>query len=207
MSITSLELNNVSKSFGKNRVIDNISFRLERGDKLAITGANGSGKSTLLQIISGYMIPGNGKINYYNSEQIINQEAVYRHISFAAPYFDLIDDFSLKENVKFYSDFKKLAANEDEILETAMLSASSGKLFKALSSGMKQRIRIALALLSQTDVVLLDEPLSNLDENGRVWYETMIGKYSGNRIFIICSNRVKEEISFCNKAVNLDALK
>jgi ABC-type multidrug transport system ATPase subunit len=207
MNITALELINIGKSFGKNRVLSNISFKLSSGDRLAITGVNGSGKSTLLQIISGYMIPENGKINYYQNEQQVNTDTVYQKISFAAPYFDLIEDFTVEENVKFYAEFKELMAGENEIMETAMLTSSSPKQFKALSSGMKQRIRITLALMCRSDVVLLDEPLSNLDEIGKGWYNAMINKYAGNRIIVVCSNRVKEEIAFCNKAFHIDGLK
>jgi ABC-type multidrug transport system ATPase subunit len=194
-------LQDVGKKFGDRWVLKNISLDITSGQRLAVEGPNGSGKSTLLQVIAGYITPSKGTVDYFSGEQKTDPESVFFHLSVAAPYLDVIDDFTLEENARFFVSHKPLLNGLDtqSILSVPGLQHSNQKAVRHFSSGMKQRLKLALAIFADTDLLLLDEPLSNLDEDGYEWYKSVTEKYLGNRIVIVCTNQVKEEAFFCNR--------
>lgn len=201
-----ITLQNISKKYTGHWLFKNVNAEINTGEALAITGFNGSGKSTLLKIISGYTVQTEGKIIYTLEDKIITQENIFQHISYAAPYLDLIDDFTLIENIAFFTKFKKLKNNSsiEELIQIAFLEGSENKQVKFFSSGMKQRLKLSLALLADTQILLLDEPLSNLDSKGFQWYADLTAKHLQNRICIICSNNTKDETSFCKQVLNVE---
>ena len=124
-------------------------------------GPNGSGKSTLLHVLSGQLSLSEGTVSYSNSAPLAS-ENVFKHVSIAAPYLELIEDFTMEEIIRFHFQFKK-AVNDfslKEIIQLTELESSKDKVFKYFSSGMKQRVKLCLAILSDVNMVLLDEPLS-----------------------------------------------
>ena len=195
MNIT---LNNVGRRFNKEWIFKNIDFSFSSSQKYAVLGPNGSGKSTLLNILLGSLTPSEGEINF-NSPEPVPVESIYKHLSFAAPYLDLIEDFSLLETIHFNFKFKPYVHGFDAnaIVELLGMEKSKDKLLKNFSSGMKQRTKLALALCAATPILILDEPTSNLDQQGIDWYLNLIERFGTDKLIIVGSNQ-KHEYEFCN---------
>ena len=204
-----IKLDKISRKFNYEWIFRDIDYSFENNQAYAILGSNGSGKSTLLQIISGHLHPSSGQIKYSHAGTEIPVDDFFRHITYSGPYFELIEEFTMLEMIQFHSHFKKFRNNLDVngIIESTMLSRNREKPIKYFSSGMKQRIRLALALLSESDVVLLDEPAANLDRKAIQWYRNLIAENSTDRIVIICSNSQSEEYDFCQHSIVIDDYK
>ncbi len=202
-----IQLESLSKRFNYEWIFRNLNTDFESGKAYAITGPNGSGKSTLIKIISGQLSPSEGKISYFDTAQI-DIDNVYQYIAFAAPYVDLIDDFNLKEYLTFHFSFKKPRNNAslEDILQISGLEKHQNKSLKTFSSGMKQRVKLITAIYSNTEVLLLDEPTSNLDEKGVEWYLDLIHSTRENRIVIIGSN-MEREYAFCEHTLQMSEYK
>lgn len=204
-----IQLKSAGKKFLNQWIFRNIDLQIYKLDKIAITGYNGSGKSTFLQVISGYQSLSEGSIQFFHNGEIIQTEDWYKKISFAAPYLDVHEEYNMHELISFYSSFKCLmhAMNEQELISIIELDENKNKAIKYFSSGMKQRIRLALAVLSDTPVLLLDEPLSNLDKRGVQWYKHLITNYTSSKTIIVCSNNIEDEIEFCERKIDLNTFK
>lgn len=206
-------LENIGKRFNKEWIFRNISYEFSAGGKYSILGTNGSGKSTLLQIIAGAMSQSEGEVKYLApSLKGENPESPFRDLGLAAPYLELPEEMTWKEAVRFHGKFKKLVTRdrgqgtgdeEEKIITLSGLEPSAEKQIRNFSSGMKQRARLALAILSDTPLLLLDEPTTNLDENAVKWYQNLIEEFATEKLVIVCSNYNKEEYSFCNKELML----
>jgi ABC-type multidrug transport system ATPase subunit len=200
-----ISLDNIGKKFGKEWIFRNVDLKISSGEKIVILGGNGSGKSTLLQIISGYVSPSEGTLKFSNGKEEITGEKSIFSISFASPYLQLVDDLTARELVEHIGEFKpfvnKLKA--EKVLQIAKLDQASNKFIRQFSSGMKQRLKLALAFLSDTSVLLLDEPVSNLDREAIEWYKQMVNNYTKDRTVIVCSNAIDEEYYFCTKKINV----
>jgi ABC-type multidrug transport system ATPase subunit len=207
--MVSIQLNNLGKKFNKEWIFRNLSYRIEAKQKLVILGGNGSGKSTLLQILSGFVNPNEGEIIYthLNSSKKTNigVEEIRKYISFASPYLQLTEDFTLIELINHCKLFKPFVNNfsTQEIIEHIQLPHAKHKYIKQFSSGMKQRLKLGLAILSDTPLLLLDEPISNLDKDAITWYKQLISNHSGNRAIIVCSNAIEQEYFFCDTRLNV----
>ena len=179
------------------------------GQKTVVLGPNGSGKSTLLQVIAGAILPSEGSISYLEGLIEISNENIFSHISFASPYLELIEEFTLRETIHFHFRFKKPIGkiSETDILEITGLQNKADLTLKNFSSGMKQKVKLVLAFLSDTPVLLLDEPCSNLDSNGTEWYQQMMRGYTSERITIVASNQNEIEYSFCESMLNMNDFK
>ncbi|MEK6616917.1 MAG: ATP-binding cassette domain-containing protein, partial [Bacteroidota bacterium] len=128
-----------------------------------------------------------------------------RNISYAAPYLELPEEMTWKETVKFHGKFKKFSPTlkEKDIISVSGLGSSVNKEIRNFSSGMKQRAKLSLAILSDTPLLLLDEPITNLDATAVKWYQHLISDFAKEKLVIVCSNYNKEEYSFCNKELVL----
>lgn len=203
-------LNKISKKYKRETIFKGVDYTFESGSAYVIKGSNGSGKSTLLRILSGSTLPSSGTLEYKtDNETLIPQEKYYQQVSIAAPYLDLIEEYELKEFVDFYCKFKTLRDNIDtkKLIEICYLEKSSKKQIKFFSSGMKQRLRLALAILSDTKCLLLDEPISNLDEKGIEWYGNLMKAHASNRIVVVCSNNIEKEHFFCTHEIIMEDYK
>ena len=202
----SISLDKLGKKFNKEWIFRDLSFQIQAKDKLVILGGNGSGKSTLLQVISHYVTPSEGAITYKDAEgTIIDTENIRKQISFASPYIQLIEDFTAPElisHIGIYKPFLK-GISESEILKIAELESAKHKFIRQYSSGMKQRLKLSLAILADTPLLLLDEPNSNLDKNAIEWYKKMIKEFGSDRTIIVCSNAISEEYFFCERELNV----
>lgn len=205
----SLSLVNIAKKFQKDWIFRNVSYTFQIPGTYVIQGANGSGKSTLLKLISSFLSPSEGKQELKINEKKIELENWNEHITYAAPYFELINEMYLTEFLAFYTKFKPLQKDISitKFIEIAYLEDSSEKLIKNFSSGMKQRLRLALAWLSESSIILLDEPISNLDKKGIAWYKDLANTYSKNKLVIVCSNNIEDEYFFCKNTLHIEELK
>jgi ABC-type multidrug transport system ATPase subunit len=205
-------LNNAGKKYNRDWIFRHLNVEFSSGYQYAVLGPNGSGKSTLLQIIAGNISLSEGKINYYDSINTqsdiadIGFEQLYNHISICAPYLQLIEEYTIPELIQFHIRFKPLMNNitplmASEILE---LTAVSDKQIRYFSSGMKQRVKLGLAVLSEVSLTILDEPLTNLDEKGKQWYYQLIEKYTSDKIVIVGSNR-NDEYAFCKNFISIES--
>jgi ABC-type multidrug transport system ATPase subunit len=199
-----ISLEHIGRRFNREWIFRDINYEFESGNSYAILGANGIGKSTLLQVISGSLSSSEGKISYVQAAKTIDQEKIFSHMSIAAPYLELIEEFTLSELIDFHFRFKKYRKgfNREAVIELLGLKNSEFKAIKYFSSGMKQRVKLALAFCSDTAILLLDEPSSNLDQQGFEWYLSLASTLSSERVVIICSNQ-EQEYSFCMHTVNM----
>jgi len=198
-----ISLENVGRRFNQEWIFRGVDYRFEFGGKYAVLGPNGSGKSTLLSVLLGNLAPSEGTISYHDAAEV-PVERMYQRISFAAPYLDLIEEFTLQETIDFHFKFKAYYAGMDaaSVLDLLGLKKSQDKALKYFSSGMKQRTKLVLACCCDTPVLLLDEPTSNLDKQGMEWYQELIAGFSSKRLLIVGSNQ-EAEYSFCNHFVEL----
>ncbi len=180
-----------------------MSYEFHPGEKYAILGPNGSGKSTLISLILGNLSPSEGTIAY-TGDQPVPVEDIYKSLSFAAPYLDLIEEFTLRETIDFHFKFKKFqpGLNTEGVLGLLGLKNSDDKALKYFSSGMKQRTKLALACCTDAPILLLDEPVSNLDVQGIDWYQELISRFTKDKLVVIGSNQ-EIEYSFCQHFVRI----
>lgn len=200
-----ISLENIGRRFNRDWIFREINQKFIPGNSYAILGPNGSGKSTLLQLISGSLTPSEGTLRYNISEKEIDIETVYQYLSIAAPYLELIEEYTLTELIEFHFSFKKPVL-DISIVELLGFERSKNKQLKYFSSGMKQRVKLALAVCSDVPVLILDEPTSNLDKEGIEWYLQLINRFTLNRILLIGSNQ-EHEYNFCSHRLNITEYK
>ena len=195
-----ISLEQACKRFNKEWIFKNLNFQFEAGKHYALVGNNGSGKSTLLQIIAGYSGLTKGSIHWSPFDAV----NIYEQISFAAPYLELVEEFTATEQFEFQAQFKPIQKDlsTEKILELIGLKNAAHKQIRYYSSGMKQRLKLALAIFSDCPILLLDEPCSNLDKEGYALYDTLIKEYAMHKLIIVGSND-PAEYHFCKAQVNL----
>ncbi len=203
-----VRLNNVGKRFNREWIFRHFTYQFQSGKTYAITGANGSGKSTLLQVIAGSLTHNEGSIEFTTDQQTTNNEQLYSHISIAAPYLELIEEMTAKEMLHFHAQFKPDITSQsiNEILQAVGLQNAANKQIRYYSSGMKQRLKLAQAFFSNTPILLLDEPTTNLDADGIALYHHLIKNYTADKLVIISSND-KQEYEFCEEVIGIGEYK
>lgn len=199
-----IELQNAGKRFNREWIFRAATLQFQSGNAYAITGPNGSGKSTLLQAIGGMLQLSEGGIQYANGKGPLASEEAYKEISFCAPYLDVIEEFTLQEFLDFHNQFKVFLPSftTKKIIAEIGLEAAANKQIRYYSSGMKQRVKLAQAVFSNTAIVLLDEPCSNLDGKGIELYHSLIDRFCKKRLVLVCSND-EVEYRFCNEVVSI----
>lgn len=203
-----VQIHKASKRFQNEWVFKNLDLELSSGTTIAVTGGNGSGKSTFLKCLSGAIPLTNGSIEFEVDSKSIAPENWFRNLSIATPYLELPEEFSLVEALNFHFQFKR-PLNQwsvEEIIVLMGLEKHQNKFISQFSSGMKQRVKLALALFSEVRLILLDEPTSNLDTQGIAWYVDMVAQYTLDRILVICSNEPRE-YTFCEKKIRMEDFK
>jgi ABC-type multidrug transport system ATPase subunit len=204
-NVFSIKTENLSKRFNREWIFRDFNYTFTSGNTYAITGPNGSGKSTLLQVLWGQMPQSSGEIAYANQEKNVAMEDVHKHISIATPYMDLIDEFTLLEQLQFHFKLRRSYKdmNIEELLKFMYLESARDKYISNFSSGMKQRVKLALAFFTEADVIFLDEPGTNLDKQAFDWYLKYLQEVKTNKLIFIASNQPSE---YTNDAVKIDIL-
>ncbi|WP_114939676.1 ABC transporter ATP-binding protein [Mucilaginibacter endophyticus] len=199
-----ITLQNIGRRFNRDWIFKGVDYTFTSGESYAILGPNGSGKSTLLQVLNGSLSPSIGQIDFTNDGKAVEIDTVFTHLSLAAPYLELIEEFTMSEMVDFHFRFKSFKQGMDkaQLIELLNLPKSTNKLIKYFSSGMKQRLKLALAFCADTPMLMLDEPTSNLDTQGVDWYLNLVQQFAAGRLTIVCSNQ-EHEYSFCNHKLSI----
>lgn len=204
-----ISVEKIGKKFVREWIVRNASFELAAGQQYTFVGPNGSGKSTLLQLLTGIMPASEGTIKYIDSTgKEIEVDHWYKHLVVAAPYLELIEEFTLRELIQFHSRFKpfKNGLSFKDFEDFIQLSHASGKTLRHFSSGMKQRVKLGLAFMSDVPVIFLDEPTTNLDVPGINWYLDHVVHHTQNQLVLLGSN-VKQEYEFCKNIISVSAFK
>lgn len=199
-----LVLSNLSKTFNRELLFKQLNAELAPNSATAITGRNGSGKSTLLKIIAGLQLPSEGSAVLHINDEAVAPEQHYQYLSFAAPYIELIEEYTLQEMLSFYFKLKPLSPGLSlaELPDLLLLPKAKNKEIRSFSSGMKQRLKVGLAFFTETPLMILDEPTSHLDEEGKKWFRDHLQLVQGQRTIIIASNE-EEEIESCTQRIHI----
>jgi ABC-type multidrug transport system ATPase subunit len=188
-----ITLTEAGKRYNREWIFRKVSAVFQGPAVYAITGPNGSGKSTLLQVMAGSTPISEGTCQYQTNEGIVvADEHVFRHIAYAAPYLELIEEMTATELLQFHQGFQPMSATSSIQLESVGLASAAHKQIRYFSSGMKQRLKLAQAFFSSTPVLFLDEPTANLDAAGAAIYQHLLHTQAANRLVIIASNDPQE---------------
>ena len=200
-------LTDAGKRYNREWIFRHFTQVFETGQCYAITGHNGSGKSTLLQVIAGAILPNEGKLVMTTNSEIVTEEH-YKYVSITAPYLELVEEMTATEFLDFHRSFKPFLQNMllPDVLKEVELSHAADKQIRYFSSGMKQRLKLAQGILSDTAFVMLDEPCTNLDETGIRLYQRLINTYTQDRCVIVSSND-SQEYGFCKNLINIQDYK
>lgn len=205
-----IELHQLGRRFNQEWIFKGLTAQLLSGESCAVVGNNGSGKSTLLQVLSGQLSPSFGSVHYTLHQQQIPVTQIFQHISLVAPYMEIIEEYSLVEMLEFHFKFKSIhpyiKGGIKEIIGLLDLTKHQHKEIKNYSSGMKQRVKLALACCSNSSILLLDEPCVNLDTKGIAWYQELITNYASNRLVVVASNQEYEYV-FCQQQIKIQDFK
>lgn len=204
-----IELRDIGKRYRREWVLRHIDYELQSGHSYAVVGPNGSGKSTLLRLLSGHLSPSRGDRQYSDAQgDPIAVSELYRYLTYAAPYIELVEEFTLQEAIRFHARFKSWqpGLNEAELPALWQLEGARHKPIAHFSSGMKQRLKIGLAICSHTPLLLLDEPTTTLDQAGVTWYRDLVARFGADRLLVIASN-VDQDIDFCEARIDIQQYK
>jgi ABC-type multidrug transport system ATPase subunit len=182
----------IHKKFRQEWVFKALNYTFESGKSYAIIGQNGAGKSTLLKTLAQYSLPNKGKVEFEGITEDVNKQ-----ISFAAPYSELIEEFTLPELLNFLVQINFLEARWDFNTFTSFidLKPSETKYIKNFSSGMRQKVKLGIALAADRPILCLDEPTSNLDETAKNWFYRAL-ESQRHKLILIASNE-QAEINLC----------
>ena len=205
----SLEAKELNKTFGRRLIFNGINFHFENNGIYGISGPNGSGKSTLVKIIAGLITPTKGNIIHNNQDGEIIPEKLHNHIGFVSPYLVLYEEFSAWENLTYFAKIRGIIFDEEyakELLEKFLLINRKDDLVKTYSSGMKQRMKFIFALIHCPELLIFDEPTSNLDDEGKNSVYEIIKEKSRDNIVIVASND-KSDLDLCSEIIDLKNFK
>lgn len=199
-----LSIQKLTKAYNQREVFSNLNFTIASGQRMAITGPNGSGKSTLMKILSGGLLPTEGKVEYALSGTAVPEDRIFRYVHFVAPYNTVIEELNLPELFELHQRLGLLLSFESykQWVERLEYTFDPERQIKAFSSGMKQRVKLGLALLDDRPLILLDEPGANLDEAGKGWMFSLIDKASSGQTIVIATNDVAEK-DCCSEFISL----
>ncbi|HEY0433001.1 MAG TPA: ATP-binding cassette domain-containing protein, partial [Chitinophagaceae bacterium] len=171
-----VSLTDAGKRFNRDWIFRHLNYTFETGKHCVITGPNGSGKSTLLQVINGSLQLNQGAIEWRNTAGAVSRDEVFRVSALCAPYLEVVEEMTLVEFLDFHQQFKPFISTVTTLAAAEMvgLETASQKQIRQFSSGMKQRVKLAQAFFSETPLLLLDEPCTNLDESGIALYHRLV---------------------------------
>ncbi|MCA2004862.1 MAG: ABC transporter ATP-binding protein [Ignavibacterium sp.] len=209
MSNYSLEVNQLTKYFGRRLIFSNLNFRFENKGIYGISGPNGSGKSTLVKILAGIIGANKGEVKHFLDGKEIVPEKIHNHIGFVSPYLVLYEEFSAEENLLMFARIRGVEYDKkrvDYLFEKFLLLKRKDDLVKTYSSGMKQRLKFIFALMHSPQLIILDEPTSNLDDEGKNSVYEIIREEGKKNIVLVASNE-KNDLELCEKTIFLENYK
>jgi ABC-type multidrug transport system ATPase subunit len=216
-----ISLSDIGKRYNRDWIFRRCTYTFAPGVHYAITGPNGSGKSTLLQILAGVLVPSEGVIAWEAAPVFspgaatvdpapapVAADRVFEHTALAAPYLEVIEEMTLVEFLTFHGGFKawRAGVTPSSIISEIGLEAARDKQIRYFSSGMKQRVKLAQAIFSDTSALLLDEPCTNFDQAGYDLYHRLISTHGPGRTIIVSSND-PDEYGFCTEVLPISGFK
>ena len=195
-----LYLHGISKRFGKDWIIKDVDLELPSTSHTAITGSNGSGKSTLMKIIAGFLSPSKGKLLHDG----ISKELFFKEVSMVAPYMDLYRDLDLLQQIRFHFSMRNFISGMDEQGLLELIDLPQDRPISSFSSGMVQRLKIGLALSTDSSILLLDEACMNLDVQAMDWYAQNLKKWAQRRTVVVASNTEGKETETCTRKFRIE---
>ncbi len=185
-----VKLHEAGKRYFRKWILKDLNLTFEPSGKYAIVGKNGSGKTTLVKMLAGYLSASAGSVAWSKNGRPVKPEMIYNEVSIAAPYLDLIEEYNVPEMIGFHKQFKAFPENlsMQDILTKLNLPGIIHTKIKDLSSGMKQRVKLILAILPVTKLLLLDEPCTNLDQESVIWYQKLLHSQCTDKTVIVASN-------------------
>ena len=198
----SIEVNNISKSYGAQKALENISFSIKKGEIVGFLGPNGAGKSTLMKILTTYIAANEGSASVNGFDVNSQARAVQQSIGYLPEHNPLYLDLYVREYLAFNADVYKVPKSRiEEVIQLTGLSAESHKKIGQLSKGFRQRVGLANALLHNPDVLILDEPTTGLDPNQLVEIRNVI-KNVGNDKTVFLSTHIMQEVeAICDRVI------
>jgi heme exporter protein A len=209
MNDFSLQVTSLQKSFGRRLVFNGINLNLDKPGVFGISGPNGSGKSTLIKILAGVNSATKGQVSHIHKGKEIPSEKLHNHIGFVSPYLVLYDEFSAWENLNYFASIREVTFDKrrvDNLLDKFLLLKRKDDLVKAYSSGMKQRLKFIFAFMHSPQFIFLDEPTSNLDDEGKQTVYDLIKNESEKAIVAVASNE-KNDLAYCSEVLDLNNYK
>ncbi|WP_337866510.1 ABC transporter ATP-binding protein [Ignavibacterium sp.] len=209
MSKYSLEVTQLTKYFGRRLIFSDLNFKFINNGIYGISGPNGSGKSTLVKILAGIIGTNKGRVQHSFNGNLVSEENIHNHIGFVSPYLILYEEFSAEENLLMFSKIRGVEYNKqrvDHLFEKFLLLKRKDDLVKTYSSGMKQRLKFIFALMHSPQLIILDEPTSNLDDEGKNSVYEIIREEGKKNIVLIASNE-KNDLELCSEIIFLENYK
>jgi ABC-type multidrug transport system ATPase subunit len=202
-----LDAQGLGRRYGRHWIFRHMSYAFEPDSATAILGPNGAGKSTLLSILAGQLLPSEGAVRYEHalSGKQLPVAEVPQQLAYCAPYLELPEDFTLLELLAFHTKLKPLrpGVSITDLVEIMYLHKARHQAVRTFSSGMKQRLKLGLALYAAAPLLLLDEPTTNLDAQGAAWYLEHVARVRGAGRLVIVSSNVPAEYGFCDAQVRI----
>ena len=201
----SIEVQNISKSYGAQKALDNISFSVKKGEIVGFLGPNGAGKSTLMKILTTYINADEGSASVNGSDVTENQKAVQLSVGYLPEHNPLYLDLYVREYLAFNADVYKVDQSRiEEVIQLTGLSPESHKKIGQLSKGYRQRVGLATALLHNPDVLILDEPTTGLDPNQLVEIRNVIKNVGKDKTVFLSTHIMQEVEAICDRVIIID---
>ena len=201
----SIEVNNISKSYGAQKALDNISFSINKGEIVGFLGPNGAGKSTLMKILTTYIAADKGSAAINGFDVNLQAKAVQQSIGYLPEHNPLYLDLYVREYLAFNADVHKVANSRiEDVIQLTGLSNESHKKIAQLSKGFRQRVGLANALLHNPDVLILDEPTTGLDPNQLVEIRNVIKNVGKHKTVFLSTHIMQEVEAICDRVIIID---
>jgi ABC-2 type transport system ATP-binding protein len=198
----SIEVNNISKNYGAQKALDNISFSSNKGEIVGFLGPNGAGKSTLMKILTTYIHADEGTAVVNGHDVNSQQKAVQLAIGYLPEHNPLYLDLYVREYLAFNADVYKVAKSRiEEVIQLTGLSTESHKKISQLSKGYRQRVGLANALLHNPDVLILDEPTTGLDPNQLIEIRNVIKNVGKDKTVFLSTHIMQEVEAICDRVI------
>src|SRR6478752_3112708 len=201
----SIEVNNISKSYGTQKALDQISFSVSKGEIVGFLGPNGAGKSTLMKILTTYISADSGTASVNGHDVVLDEKAVQQSVGYLPEHNPLYLDLYVREYLEFNADVYKVAKSRiEEVIQLTGLTPESHKKIGQLSKGYRQRVGLANALLHNPDVLILDEPTTGLDPNQLVEIRNVIKNVGENKTVFLSTHIMQEVEAICDRVIIID---
>lgn len=203
MNDHAIEVQDLTKVFGKFTAVDHVNFSVRRGEIFGFLGANGAGKSTTIRMLCGLLQPTSGTATVAGYDINTQTELVKLHIGYMSQRFSLYDDLTVEQNIRFYGGIYGLRNDTLKertawVLTMADLRGREKSLTKTLSGGWKQRLALGCAILHQPGIVFLDEPTGGVDPISRRNFWELINRLSSEGITVLVTTHFLDEAEYCN---------